>query len=337
MKAILASVVALALLAGGKTLDIYFIDVEGGQATLVVTPAGHSLLIDAGYPGLMGRDPDRIMAAVRDARLTRIDYLLVTHLHEDHNGGAAELSGRIPIGTFVDYGSPVETTKEVVAAFPAYEAARARSRHLVPKAGDRLPLEGVTVDVVSVDGTVLPSPLEGAGQRNPACADLEHPPDSRGENPRSIAVRLRFGAFRFLDVGDLVASKMADLVCPLNLLGQVDVYVIAHHANSDPTLPAVFEAIRPRVAIANNGPWKGATPPTMTALHELRNPADVWQLHRTINYGAENFPENFIANVGFEAADGASWIKLSATEDGAFSVTNGRTGWTKQYPALAAR
>jgi competence protein ComEC len=333
MKAILAAVVALALLAGEKTLNIYFIDVEGGQSTLIVTPAGQSLLVDAGYPERDGRDPDRIMAAVRDARLTRIDYLLVTHLHEDHDGGAAALSQRIPIGTFVDYGSPVENAKEVVAAFAGYSEARDRSRHLVPKAGDRLPLEGVIVDVVSADGTVLPSPLDGAGQRNAACADFERPPDSRGENPRSIGISLRFGAFRFLDVGDLVASKMADLVCPANLLGEVDAYLLTHHANSDPTLPAVFEAIRPRVAIANNGPWKGATPQTMTALHELRNPVDVWQLHRTINYGAENFPEGFIANLGFEAADGASWIKLSASENGAFSITNGRTGWTKHYPA----
>jgi competence protein ComEC len=332
MRAIFAAAaVALALLADGKTLDIYFIDVEGGQSTLIVTPAGQSLLVDAGYPGRDGRDADRIMAAAREAHLARIDYLLVTHLHEDHNGGAAELSRRIPIGTFVDYGSPVETTKEVVAAFAEYEDARRRGRHLVPKAGDRLPLDGVTVDVVSADGAVLPSPLEGAGQPNPACADFERPPDGRGENPRSIGIRLRFGAFRFLDVGDLVASKMTDLVCPANLLGEMDAYLVAHHANSDASLPVVFEAIRPRVAIANNGPWKGATPPTMAALHGLRSPADVWQLHRTINDGAENFPDAFIANVGFEAADGASWIKLSARETGGFSVTNGRTGWTKGY------
>jgi competence protein ComEC len=333
MKALFTGLAALALLAGQKTLNVYFIDVEGGQATLIVTPLGQSLLVDAGYPGLMGRDPDRIMAAARDAGLSRIDYLLITHLHEDHNGGAAELSRRIPIGTFVDYGSPVETTKEVVAVFPEYEAARGRSRHVVPKPGDRLPLDGVTVHVVSADGTVLSSPLDGAGQRNAACDDFERPPESRGENPRSIGIRLRFGAFRFLDVGDLVASKMADLVCPVNLIGELDAYLMTHHANSDVTLPAVFEATRPRVAIANNGPWKGATPQTMTALHELRNPTDVWQLHRTINYGAENFPDGFIANLGFEAADGASWLKLSATEDGAFSMTNARTGWTKYYPA----
>src|SRR6516165_4658631 len=155
MRAIVAVLALLAFLAGGKTLDVYFIDVEGGQATLIVTPAGQSLLVDAGYPGQMGRDPDRIMAAVRDARLTRIDYLLITHLHEDHNGGVAELSRRIPIGTFVDYGSPVESTKEVVAAFADYEVARGRSRHLVPKPGDRLSLDGVTVDVLSADGAVL--------------------------------------------------------------------------------------------------------------------------------------------------------------------------------------
>jgi beta-lactamase superfamily II metal-dependent hydrolase len=333
MKAILAAVAALSLLAGANTLNIYFIDVEGGQSTLIVTPAGQSLLVDAGYPGREGRDADRIMASARAAGLTRIDYLLVTHLHEDHDGGVAELSRRIPIGTFVDYGSPVESATEVVAAFADYSEVRDRSRHLVPKAGDRLPLDGVIVDVVSADGTVLSSPLDGAGQRNAACADFERPPDSRGENPRSIGIRLRFGAFRFLDVGDLVASKMADLVCPVNLIGEVDAYLITHHANSDASLPAVFEATHPRVAIANNGPWKGATPQTMTALHALRNPTDVWQLHRTINYGAENFPEGFIANLGFEAADGASWIKLSAHENGAFSITNGRTGWTKHYPA----
>jgi beta-lactamase superfamily II metal-dependent hydrolase len=320
-------------LQAAATLVIYFIDVEGGQSTLIVTPEGQSLLVDAGYPGLMGRDPGRIMAAVRDAHLTHIDYLLITHLHEDHDGGAAELSRRIPIRTFVDYGTPVESAKEVVAAYAEYEEARSHSRHVVPRAGDRLPLKGVDVDVVSADGVTISTPLAGAGGRNPACNGFARPGDARGENPRSIGFRLRFGAFRFLDVGDLVASKLTDLVCPDNLVGAVDVYLVAHHANSDPSLPLFLEAVRPAVAIADNGPWKGATPQALDALRAFTPLKGVWQLHHTINYGAENFPEPFIANVGFNADDGGAWIKLSATADGAFSVTNGRTGATTDYEA----
>jgi len=339
MKSLLAGVaIAWALGAsvalGGqerRTLQIYFVDVEGGQATLVVTPAGQSLLIDAGYPEQNGRDPDRILAAVKDARLSRIDYLLVTHLHEDHNGGVAELSKRIPIGTFIDYGAPVETAPEVVAAFAAYEAARRRGEHLVPKPGDKLPLAGVDVEVVSADGATLSRPLDGGGQPNPACAGVEIGGDLRGENPRSIGVRVRFGAFRFLDLGDLIRNRLGDLVCPTNLIGAIDVYLVAHHANSDVNLPAMLNALRPRVAIANNGPWKGTTTAALAMLHEHRGLEDVWQLHNTINDGAENFPDAFVANPTWGATDTAAWLKLSASEDGSFTITNGRTGWTKRY------
>src|SRR5215467_8240886 len=114
---LIALVLAIASTAAARTLDIYFIDVEGGQSTLIVTAAGESLLIDTGYPDRDGRDPDRIQAAMRDAHVQRIDHLLITHMHEDHNGGAAELARRVPIGTFIDYGAPVETSADVVAAF----------------------------------------------------------------------------------------------------------------------------------------------------------------------------------------------------------------------------
>src|SRR5580765_5555100 len=202
-----------------RGLEFYFLDVEGGQSTLVVTPERQSLLIDTGYPGRNGRDPDRIMAAVHDAHIDRIDYLLITHFHEDHDGGAAELARRIPIGTFVDTGSPVETSADVVAAFTAYEQARGKGRHLVPKAGDRLPLRGVDVDIVSADGRTLTSGLTGAGQPNPACAAYTpRIADDTAENPRSLGVRLRYGAFRFVDLGDLVWNKQGDLVCPNNLV-----------------------------------------------------------------------------------------------------------------------
>jgi competence protein ComEC len=338
-----AVIFTLALAAGAlaaaaaKTLDIYFIDVEGGQSTLVVTPAGQSLLIDAGYPGLNARDPDRIVAAARDAGVKRIDYLLVTHLHEDHNGGVAELQRRLPIGTFIDYGTPMETAPEVVASFAAYQEARTHAEHFIPKPGDRLPFRGLDVDIVSADGATLTRPLEGGGQPNPACQGVEAGGPVRGENPRSIGVRIRYGAFRFLDIGDLIRNRIGDLICPANLIGPIDVYLVAHHANNDPNLPATLEALQPRVAIANNGPWKGTTATALAQLHAFRGLEDVWQLHRTINDGAENFPDAFIANLLFNERDGAAWIKLSASEDGSFTVTNARTGWTKNYAVSLRR
>src|SRR3954468_12471905 len=159
-----ALVLAGASTAAARTLDIYFIDVEGGQSTLIVTPAGESLLVDTGYPGRDGRDPDRIQAAMRDAKISSIDFLLITHMHEDHNGGAAELARRVPIGAFIDYGSPGETGDDVIAAFAAYSAARDQAGrtgppHIIPKPGDRIALLGVDIRMLSVDGETIAAPL----------------------------------------------------------------------------------------------------------------------------------------------------------------------------------
>ena len=328
------AVAAGASVAAAKTLDIYFIDADGGQSTLIVTPAGETLLIDTGYPERNGRDPDRIMAAMRDAHVTSIDYLLITHMHEDHNGGAAELSRRVPIRAFVDYGELMETGADQVAAFAAYSAARAHgqiegARHIVPKPGDHLPMKGLDVDVVSADGETLSTPLAGAGGPNDACANLE-PRGMGGENRRSLGVRLRYGAFRFVDLGDLVGPPAARLVCPDNLLGEADVYLVTHHANTESTTAVTLAALKPRVAIANNGSYKGGTPATWVALHEHPD-ISVWQLHKSLNYESVNYPDEFIANLEFGDNDHGAWIKVSASDDGSFSVTNGRTGWTRPY------
>jgi competence protein ComEC len=331
MIALVAGLSAASARPATKTLDIYFIDVEGGQSTLIVTPAGQSLLIDTGYPERNGRDPDRIIEAMKEAALSRVDYLLITHLHEDHDGGAAELARRIPIGTFIDYGAPVETSADVVAAFAAYSDVRSKGQHLVPKPGERLPLSGLDVEVVSADGVTLATPLDGGGLPNPECAASEARGGNSGENPRSIGVRVRYGAFRFLDLGDLVGTRLRDLVCPDNLLGQVDVYLIAHHANADTNVPAVLAALKPRVAIANNGAYKGGSAAALATLHQQDMIEDVWQLHASFNDGAVNFPDAFVANLAFGEQDHAAWIKLSASPDGSFSVTNGRTGWTRRY------
>jgi len=336
LAALAAALVAALAGTAAPTLDIYFIDVEGGQSTLLVMPGGESMLIDSGYPDNDGRDPDRIMAAVQAARLSRLDYLVITHFHEDHVGGAAELARRIPIDTFVDYGAPVQTASEVVATFNAYEAVRRTRRHMVAAPGDRLPLHNrdLEVNVVTADGARLSAPLEGGGEPNPMCADFEHRQINRTENPRSIALRVRFGAFRFLDPGDLDPNTLGDLVCPINLIGVVDAYLVAHHGSSDTNTPVALPALRPRVAIINNGDYKGGSASWLQTLRETPGMEEgVWQLHRSFGDGAEyNFPDAFIANLGGEGGDRGTWIKLSAAQDGAFTVTNGRTGETRSYP-----
>ena len=325
--------------AASPALDIYFIDVEGGQSTLFVTPSRQTLLVDTGYPERNGRDPDRIQAAMRDAGVSKIDYLLITHMHEDHNGGAAELSRRVPIGAFVDYGELMETSLDQVASFTAYRDARDRAvqagtaRHIIPKPGDRLPLAGLDVRIVSVDGATISAPIESAGQPNPACTSYEGRPFATRENPRSVGIHLRYGKFRALDLGDLVGQNLLRLVCPDNLIGDIDAYVIAHHANADTNMAPVLAAIRPRVAIADNGAYKGGSPPTWVGLREHKEIEGVWALHKSLNYESVNVPDAYIANLEYGDDDHAAWIKLSASDDGSFSVTNGRTGWTERYAA----
>ena len=331
--ALAAAAVFVAGVQAASTLDIYFIDVEGGQSTLLITPAGQSLLIDTGYAGFDNRDPNRIIAAARDARVTRLDYLLITHFHEDHAGGAVEVAKRLPVATFVDYGEPIQKdNKFTPAAFAAYAAVRARGASLHPRPGDKLALTGVEAEVLSAGGAVLSRPTQRtAGVRNPACATLGKQPELEGENPRSIGIRVTFGSFTFLDLGDLPGANLAALACPNNLLGHADVYLVPHHGNKDTAIPAVLAPVSPRVAILNNGATKGGDPAAFKTLHNATGIEGVWQLHRSQNKGAANFPDAFIANFDEGAKDGGAWIKISAQSNGAFSVTNGRTGATTSY------
>jgi competence protein ComEC len=210
-----------------KILDIYFVDVEGGQATLIVTPAGESFLVDTDWEGANGRDAKRIMAAVREAGLAQIDDLMITHFHSDHDGGAAELSRLIPIRTFIDYGSPTEKGKKVSDPFEAYACVRRKGAHVEPQVGDIVPFKGIEVQVVSGRGKTLSEPLSGAGQDNPACTTFKKRANDFTENARSFGFRLVFGKFRFVDLGDLVWNELGRLVCSKNMLGEADVYLVA--------------------------------------------------------------------------------------------------------------
>jgi competence protein ComEC len=331
--------------AGAGTLEIYFIDVEGGQATLVVTPEKHSLLIDAGWAGdgkgfspgdpKKARDANRIVAAARDAGISRIDYLLITHFHTDHFGGVSELSQLMPIGGFVDHGAPhpraSETSADTRNAFALYSALRSKgARHLEPRPGDRLPLNDVEVTVVSAAGATLAAPLSGAGAANAACPERPIAAGDPDENPRSTGVLVRYGKFRFLDVGDLSGQPLFDLVCPRNLVGPVDAYLTAHHGAADAAEPATLAAFRPRVVMINNAVRKGGQRAMFEALHRASGIQTVWQLHTSADAGDINFPAEYIANVDDSAA---YWIKVVAKEDGSFRVLNGRTKQWKQYTA----
>ena len=330
--------------AGSRTLQIYFIDVEGGQSTLIVTPEGHSLLIDTGWAGdgsgfrpgepREARDANRIVAAARDAGISQIDYLLITHFHMDHDGGVTELSRLMPIRTFIDHSAPSAEadrgspgTKE---AYEAYLQVRDGGAHLQPRPGERLPLKDVEAIVVSSAGATLEGPLANAGTLNPSCPDHATPPRDLHENPRSTGVVVRYGGFRFLDVGDLTGQSLFNLVCPKNLVGPVDVYLVAHHGGRDASVPETFAAFKPRVAVMNNGVSKDGARGTYEALHHVAGLEDVWQLDASTDAADANFPSRDIANLDESTA---YWVKLVASADGSFRVLNQRTGKWKAYAA----
>jgi competence protein ComEC len=311
-----------------KTLDVYFVDVEGGQATLVVSPSGQSMLIDAGWSGFNGRDADRIAAAAKQAGVSRIDYMVVTHYHRDHVGGVPELAAKMPVGTFVDYGENREGGN-AAEVFAAYEPVRAKGRHIVAKPGDALPIKGIEARVVSSGGALVTSAVGGTAAPNPLCKDFKPRDPDPTENARSLGTIIKYGAFRMLDLGDLTWNKEHDLACPGNLIGTFDVYLTTHHGMNMSGPAVLVHAIRPRVVVMNNGATKGGTSEALQVIRAAPGLEDLWQLHYATKASAtENASEPFIANMDESTSH---WIKLSVSSDGSFAVTNGRNGHSRSY------
>lgn len=332
MLRLLLPLLALAMSAfAAKTLEMYFIDVEGGQATLIVSPSGESLLVDAGWPGYGGRDADRIVAiAKKQAKLKKIDYVLITHHHRDHVGGAAALAERIPIGTFLDHGPNIESDKGAREMNAIYEKALSGVKHVVLKPGDTIPVKGLDISVVAANGDLITKPLPGAGQPNPACAGVAKKEVDPTENARSTGFVLAWNSFKFADLGDLTWNKELDLVCPNNLLGTVSVYLATHHGLDQSNAPAIVQALHPKVAIMNNGARKGGSPSAWKVIRNSPGLEDLWQLHFAVAGGKEaNSPDTFLANLD-EACEG-KWLHLSVVADGQFTVTNSRNKFSKTY------
>jgi competence protein ComEC len=345
------------------TLDIYVIDVEGGNATLFVAPSGESLLIDTGNGGpAAARDADRIMAAVKDAALARIDHLITTHYHGDHFGAMSELARRIPIADFIDHGPNVQANPATDAFLrDVYPALHAQAKRTVVKPGDRVAMRDVDVRIVAAAGDAIRDALPGAGQANPLCAAHQPKDADPSENAQSVGSHFTFGRFRAVHLGDLTWNKEFELACPRNILGPVDLFVVTHHGQPVSNPPVLVHAIAPRVAIMNNGTRKGGQPEAMKVLFSSPGLEDLWQLHFSLLSGQEyTVPGVFIANVSDEqpssmplepmaapapgpgaapppAHNGdAFWIKVAARDDGSFAVTNARNGFSKSYAASRA-
>ena len=317
-----------------KTLQIYFVDVEGGQATLFVTPAGQSLLIDTGWPGNNGRDAERIVAAAKDAGLSKIDFVLITHFHTDHVGGAPELAARIPVETFIDHGENRENTDQPTnKVWHAYQQllASGKHKHIVAKTGMDLPIKGMRAEVVSSEGDLIGKALPGAGQENAACHNAEQYPADQTENMRSLGTLITFGKLRILDLGDLTRDQEMKLMCPVNKLGKIDIYIVSHHGWYLSGSPPFVYGIAPRVAIMDNGAKKGGTPSAWDILKKSPGLEDLWQVHYAEEGGpAHNVAAEFIANP--EGPDAGNYLKLTASADGSFEVFNSRTQKSKKYP-----
>ena len=323
--------VSIAPRALARPLEIYFIDVEGGQSTLIVSPSGQSMLIDTGWRGFEGRDADRIVQAAKAAHVKQIDYLLITHYHRDHVGGVPQLADQMKILNFLDHGPNTEDSKVTKEDYSDYVKVIQRGEHTVLKPGDAVPIKGLSVKVLTAAGDHIPTPLEGAGQPNSYCASTPKRDPDPTENARSLGVLITFEKFRFLDMGDLTWNKELELMCPNNPIGTVDVLLTSHHGLNQSNSPALVDAVRPRVTIMNNGAHKGGSPDAWQIVKDSPGLEDLWQLHYAEAGGKEhNVADSFIANV--DQGDG-QYIKLTAEGNGSFTVWNQRNKFEKNYKA----
>jgi len=360
MRAVFVTCLCLAAGAAGLiaqarpgSLTIYYVDTEGGQSTLFVGPTGESLLVDTGNAG--ERDLGRIVDTLKMAGVTKIDHLWTTHYHGDHVGALLAFTKQFPVMHFYDHGTPHANDRIVSAAFLSAYDELSRGKRTVVKPGDTVRMTGIDITTVASANRFLRSNLPGGGGANASCAGVAPKDESAyfdPDNGESAGFVLTYGRFRTVDLGDLTWNGELDLMCPSNRIGPVDLYLTSHHGLEKSGSPALVHALRPRVAVMNNGTRKGGTPDAFRVLHESPGLEDLWQLHWSYNVGLDNAPAVFVANVedpatiataltapapagrggGPPAAHAPAYlITVIAQQDGAFTVTNTRNGFSKTY------
>jgi beta-lactamase superfamily II metal-dependent hydrolase len=334
--------------AAAKALRLVMVDVEGGAATLLVTPQGKSVLIDTGWPtGFRGADPARsssirIAAAAKALGVSKIDYLIITHYHMDHVGGVQDLLAQMPVGTVIDHGPNREMPKpgatpgpnDTASLYVGYQAAIASHQHRIVKPGDRIAIGPLVLDVVSADRAVLTRALRGTGQSTPGCDGPRLPDLGNGgeENPRAIGIVAHYGAARIVSLADLTADVEWGLICPTNRIGRADLLIVSHHGSQLSTNPQLLAALAPRVALMGNGATKGGDERVLQTIAAAPSHPVLWQEHLAVKSPAANRPAAYIANLTADPDEGYS-LSASVWPDRRVQVTNGRTGYSEDYPA----
>ena len=312
--------------AANKTVEFYFVDVEGGQATLIVTPNKESVLVDAGWPGFDKRDAHRIMLAAKKAGVKKIDYLVTTHFHLDHVGGVQQLAEMMPVITFVDHGDNRETGPPAERLTKSYLEAIKTGKRLTVKPGDKLPLKNVDIEILTADGNIT----NRTGKTNPLCANPKMKEEDPSENARSVGFLLTYGKFKFVDLGDLTWNKELDLACPVNRIGEVDLYLTTHHGSDQSGAQELVHALKPKVAIMNNGAKKGGSASAWQIVKASPGLQDMWQVHFALAGGKENNVQDmFIANTDEVGTE--HYLHVSAEATGKFEVINSRNKFKKSY------
>jgi beta-lactamase superfamily II metal-dependent hydrolase len=340
-----------------STLDIYVIDVEGGNAVLFVTPANESVLIDSGREGVSA---SRIFAAAKDAVLSQIDHAITTHYDGDHYEGLAAVAAEVPIKDYIDHGPTTQPNPRAEQFLQeTYPGLYSKAKHTIVKPGDKIPLTGVDWRIVASAENMIKVPVPGGGIPNPYCSSFAPPTDapfSTMEDPQSVASFIAFGKFRTVHFGDLTQKAEFELMCPRNPIGTVDVLLGLHHGQLSSNSIVAIHALRPRVAIMNNGTMKGGEPEVMKTIYSSPGLEDLWEMHFSALSGQEyTVPGIFIANLLDDQPSAmpiapkpapprgpnrppdplhngaAYWIKVSAQRNGTFTVTNSRNGFTKTY------
>ena len=320
--------------AQSASLDIYWIDADGGAATLIVTPEREAVLMDAGFDLPDDLHAKRIVAAMEDAGIDEIDYFIASHFHRDHVGGVEALAGLVTIGEFVDHGESVEqTTARGAPAWEGYLRALAmadRTASTPVRPGDVLPLRGVELSIVTSNLEVPLQPLDPQGP-NALCSGADAGPHDEGENARSVGYIVRLGDFDFLDLGDLTMRGQHAVACPENLIGVVDLMQVPHHGNG--IAPQLMGALSATVAVSSTGARKGGSPEGYEAVMASPDLEDVWQLHTALGTDEEhNTDPEMIANLT-EENDAGHWIKASVVPgESSFTVANARNGYSRSYP-----